>query len=237
MCSRLGTELGVDPDSILQTSHGRRSIETLRLYDPSKANWECPSSDCSSSLNCPSPLTAILDVSAVEGAIPREFGADAALVPGAEAILASLESIDARWAIVTSGSRALVEGWLDVMQLVQPKHLIVAQDVEHGKPDPECYLLAKKRLGLDAETLACVVEDSIAGVISGKASNCKVLAVATTYPPRQLLRAGADWVINDLRDVQITGHDATGAVTIKICKSLESGGREKEKGLKGGTEP
>ena len=178
-------------------------------------------------------LIMILDVSAVEGAIPREFGADAALVPGAEAILASLESIDARWAIVTSGSRALVEGWLDVMQLAQPKHLIVAQDVEHGKPDPECYLLAKKRLGLDAETAACVIEDSTAGVISGKASNCKVIGVATTYPPRQLLRAGADWVINDLRDVQIIDHDATGAVTIKICKSFQSGVKEGE-GAKGG---
>lgn len=165
----------------------------------------------------------ILDVSAVEGAIPREFGADAALVPGAKAILASLENIDARWAIVTSGSRALVEGWLDVMQLVQPKHLIVAQDVEHGKPHPECYLLGKKRLDLAAETLACVVEDSTAGVISGKASNCKVLGVATTYHPRQLLQAGADWVINDLQDVQIIGHDATGGVTIKICNSFQSG--------------
>ena len=182
----------------------------------------------------------ILVVSAVEGAIPREFGADAALVPGADAILASLEGIDARWAIVTSGSRALVEGWLEVMQLAQPKYLIVAQDVEHGKPDPACYLLAKIRLGLDAETPACVFEDSTAGVISGKAANCKVIGVATTYPPRQLLGAGADWVINDLRDIQIIGHDARRAVTIKICNSFQVGVEEGEGakgGLKGGIEP
>lgn len=38
---RLGDELGVDPNVILASSHGRRSIDTLQMYDPSKANWEC----------------------------------------------------------------------------------------------------------------------------------------------------------------------------------------------------
>jgi hypothetical protein len=38
---RIGAELGVDPKTILATSHGRRSIDTLQLYDPAKANWEC----------------------------------------------------------------------------------------------------------------------------------------------------------------------------------------------------
>lgn len=38
---RLAEELGVDPKTILATSHGRRSIDTLALYDKSKANWDC----------------------------------------------------------------------------------------------------------------------------------------------------------------------------------------------------
>ena len=38
---RIGKELGVDPAVILQTSHGRRSIDTFQLYDASKANWDC----------------------------------------------------------------------------------------------------------------------------------------------------------------------------------------------------
>ena len=41
MIHRLGKELGVDPNVILATSHGRRSIDVLKLYDPNKANWEC----------------------------------------------------------------------------------------------------------------------------------------------------------------------------------------------------
>ena len=41
MFDRLGKELGVDPNVILASAHGRRSIDTLQLYDPSKANWDC----------------------------------------------------------------------------------------------------------------------------------------------------------------------------------------------------
>ena len=37
----IGNEIGVDPNVILQTSHGRRSIDILKDIDPSKANWEC----------------------------------------------------------------------------------------------------------------------------------------------------------------------------------------------------
>lgn len=33
--------MGVDPNVILATSHGRRSIDTFKMFDPSKANWEC----------------------------------------------------------------------------------------------------------------------------------------------------------------------------------------------------
>ena len=39
--ARIGKELGVDPDVILETSHGRRSIDTFAELDPSKANWAC----------------------------------------------------------------------------------------------------------------------------------------------------------------------------------------------------
>jgi hypothetical protein len=37
----VGGEIGVDPEVILQTSHGRRSIDVLKILQPEKANWEC----------------------------------------------------------------------------------------------------------------------------------------------------------------------------------------------------
>lgn len=133
--------------------------------------------------------------------------------------------MDAPWAIVTSGTRALLEGWLDVMRLDRPKTLIVAEDCEAGKPDPQPYLLAKKRLGLSAETVACVVEDSTSGVLSGKKANCKVIAVLTSHSAEQLRQAGADWIVADLRSITVTSsHDAeakVGGVTITLSDTLQ----------------
>ena len=41
MTFRLGKELNFDADVLLATSHGRRSIDTLKLLAPEKANWDC----------------------------------------------------------------------------------------------------------------------------------------------------------------------------------------------------
>lgn len=40
---RVGKEIGVDPKVILETSHGRRSMDMLKILAPEKANWECKS--------------------------------------------------------------------------------------------------------------------------------------------------------------------------------------------------
>jgi glycerol 3-phosphatase-1 len=38
---RIGAEIGADPKVILQTSHGRRTIDMLKVLAPEKANWDC----------------------------------------------------------------------------------------------------------------------------------------------------------------------------------------------------
>lgn len=70
----------------------------------------------------------------MEARIPREFGRDAVEIPGARDLLASLDAANAPWAIVTSGTRPLIDGWLDVMQLARPQRLVTAEDVQAGKP-------------------------------------------------------------------------------------------------------
>ncbi len=85
----------------------RRSIDTLKLYDPSKANWECKCMRC---IIVDALAENKLDVSHVEGLIPKQYGLDAVEVPGARNLLASLEGVGAPWAIVTSGTRPLVTG-------------------------------------------------------------------------------------------------------------------------------
>ena len=70
----------------------------------------------------------------MEGRVPREFGQDAVEIPGARELLAALDDADAPWAIVTSGTRPLINGWLDTMKLAHPKRMVTAEDVKQGKP-------------------------------------------------------------------------------------------------------
>ncbi|KAL4905900.1 hypothetical protein BDW74DRAFT_177598 [Aspergillus multicolor] len=182
---KIGAELGVDPKTILETSHGRRSIDTLKLYDPSKANWEY--------------------VSFIEGVIPKEYGSDAVEIPGGRSLLAALEESGASWGVVTSGTRALIDGWLGVLGLTHPKHLVVAEDVELGKPDPRCYLLGRKKLGLEHSSSIVVLEDAPSGIKAGKAAGFTVIALTTTHTLEQLQAAGADVIVEDLRSISVKG--------------------------------
>lgn len=69
---------------------------------------------------------------------------DIVTVDGAGTLLGSLPP-DA-WASVTSGFRAVVPVVLQNRGLPIPGVLVTAEDVVHGKPDPEPYLLAAARL-------------------------------------------------------------------------------------------
>ncbi|KAI9713780.1 MAG: hypothetical protein M1820_000510 [Bogoriella megaspora] len=200
---QIGNELGIDPEVILQTSHGRRSIDVLEIYDKSKANMEY--------------------VSYIEGRLPREYGQDAVEIPGSRELLEVLERRKIPWAIVTSGTRPLVAGWLDVMKLAHPKNLVTAEDVPHGKPDPTCYGLGQKSLGLPDHAPLLVLEDAPAGIKAGKAAGFKVVALATTHDVHHLREAGADWIVRDMRSVSLQEWDEkTGEAKIQIIDALVS---------------
>jgi glycerol 3-phosphatase-1 len=121
------------------------------------------------------------DISHMEGRIPLEYGSDAVEIPGARSLLSSLNSFSTPWAIVTSGTMPLVSGWLSILKLPRPEHLVVAEDVEHGKPHPGGYLQGLQKLGLEDKAKdVLVLEDSPAGIRAGKAAGCKVLGVVTS---------------------------------------------------------
>ncbi|KAI9367328.1 HAD-like domain-containing protein [Aspergillus egyptiacus] len=182
---KIGAELGVDPKTILATSHGRRSIDVMKLHDPAKANWEY--------------------ISYIEGLIPKEYGSDAVEIPGARSLLSALDDSNATWGVVTSGTRALVDGWLGVLGLTHPKILVVAEDVELGKPDPRCYLLGRKKLGLEHSSSLVVLEDAPSGIRAGKAAGFTVIGLTTTHSLEQLQEAGADVIVEDLRSITVKG--------------------------------
>jgi HAD superfamily hydrolase (TIGR01509 family) len=66
--------------------------------------------------------------------------------------------------------------------------IVTADDVEHGKPHPEGYLLVVERLGIDPARVIAF-EDTEAGVSSAKEAGLRCLAVRGTLPDERLERA------------------------------------------------
>jgi mannitol-1-/sugar-/sorbitol-6-phosphatase len=162
----------------LQSTHGRRALDTLRALRPD------------------------LDP-AVEQRRLEDYDAEdhsgLIVLPGVEKLLASLPAD--RWTIVTSATVRLLQGRLDYAKLPVPAVLVSADKVANGKPHPEPYLTGAKLLGL-APTDCLVIEDSPAGVASGNGAGCKVLAVLSSHPQSELI--GADWYVATLEQVTAT---------------------------------
>ncbi len=73
-------------------------------------------------------------------------------------------------------------------------------DVAHGKPAPDCFLLAAERTGLSPENCV-VVEDAPVGIQSGLAAGMKVIGFVGTHPAERLHDAGAACVVEQLNEI------------------------------------
>lgn len=119
-------------------------------------------------------------------------------VPGAPAFYDAVPPD--RRAVVTSGARPLARARLRAAGFDAPDVFVTADDVTHGKPDPEPFLLAAERLGVDpADCL--VVEDAAAGIAAARAAGCTVLGIAGTVDAEQL---PADLVVDGLDRLALT---------------------------------
>jgi mannitol-1-/sugar-/sorbitol-6-phosphatase len=170
------TEHGLDPDRTHLLAQGRRTIDTVRELAPA--------------------LDAAAESTILEGLELAEAGTTFPQ-PGAADALAALTPD--RWAVVTSGTRALAAARLSAAGLPRPRVFLTADDISEGKPHPEGYLTAAAAMGADP-AVCLVVEDAPAGIASGRAAGARVLAVATTHRPDEL--GAADAVIGDLTSVR-----------------------------------
>jgi len=98
--------------------------------------------------------------------------ADITAAPGAHGLLAELDRQGLPWAVVTSADVPLAQIRLAAAQIA-PALLVTIDDVRHGKPDPEGYLLAASKLSADPRR-CLVVEDAEAGVAAGRAAGAVV---------------------------------------------------------------
>jgi sugar-phosphatase len=118
-------------------------------------------------------------------------------LPGARQLLRGQRPV----AIVTSCTEALAKARIRAAGLPLLRVLVTADAVQRGKPDPECFLLAAARLGVDARS-CLVLEDAPAGIAAGRAAGARVIALRTTRPDEALLDADAivDTVASILTD-------------------------------------
>jgi sugar-phosphatase len=128
-----------------------------------------------------------LEVADVEGIL---------VLPGAAEALAAVKG--AKSAIATSCTAELAKARITSTALQVPAVLVTADDVGRGKPDPEPFLTAAERLGVDPKR-CLVVEDAPAGIAAARAAGCFSLGVLTTTPAEQM---PADALVPDLSAVR-----------------------------------
>jgi HAD superfamily hydrolase (TIGR01509 family) len=133
--------------------------------------------------------------------LEERYRADLPLIPGArEAVL----RIADRWplAVASSSNRPIIDLVLALSGLEAAfRATVSSEEVPRGKPAPDVYLEAARRLGVAAERCAAV-EDSHNGILSAKAARMRVLAVPNPhYPPGAEALAAADDVLASLADL------------------------------------
>jgi len=139
------------------------------------------------------------------GEIATDFFANrVSLFPSAKMMLEQLREMKLPLAVATSSVSASARPLLDrtgIRSLFSV--LITGDEVQQGKPHPEIYLRAAKKLGISPE--AClVIEDSLAGIAAGKGANMRVAAIPDTrfVDPREY-EMKADYVIGSLSEIPV----------------------------------
>ena len=149
---------GLDVDTFLPTLHGKRTHDTIGQLglpgvDPiAEAAWITAAE-----------IKDVADIEAIEGA--ADF--IASLPPGC-------------WGIVTSAPRALAVARLAAAGLPSANLLVAAEDVEHGKPAPDPFLLGARKLGV-APSDCLVFEDTQTGLRSAAAAGMESIVVTVTH--------------------------------------------------------
>jgi len=167
----------LDPQLVIDGAHGRRSIETVREFAPH--------------------LDAEAEASRIESAEAMELNT-VTVIPGALPLLRSLPQ--GLWGVVTSATRPMAITRLRDAGFPTPHVLVTADDVIHGKPNPEPYWKGASGVGIPADQ--CIVfEDSPAGIRAATAAGMRVIGLLTTYPPEELHEAVA--VISDFTNVRV----------------------------------
>jgi HAD superfamily hydrolase (TIGR01509 family) len=123
------------------------------------------------------------------------------LIPGAEQ---AVERLAARWplALASSSNRELIDLVLESSGLGRYFEASVSsEEVARGKPAPDVFLEAARRLGV-GPTSCAAVEDSENGILAAKAAGMRTIAIPNPhYPPHEDALAAADVVLASIEEL------------------------------------
>jgi len=123
------------------------------------------------------------------------------LLPGAEAAVRALE---ASWplGLASSANRELIDLFLELSGFGDAFRVTVSsEEVARGKPAPDVYLEAARRLGVEPQ-LAVAIEDSANGIRSAHAARMHVVAIPNrAFPPPPDVLAPAAVVLDSIKEL------------------------------------
>jgi HAD superfamily hydrolase (TIGR01509 family) len=140
--------------------------------------------------------------------LDRRYREHLPVIPGARE---AVERLAENWplALASSSNRELIDLSLELMELTHYfKATVSSEEVARGKPAPDVYLEAARRLKIDP-TSAAAIEDSHNGIRAAKAAGMRVIAIPNEhFPPDEKALAQADVVLQSLDGL---GPDAVSA--------------------------
>ena len=122
-------------------------------------------------------------------------------LPGATDLLATLSREEVPWAIATSGQQESARKTLKILGIGPEVPVITRDEVERAKPDPDLFLAAAQRLGVDITT-SVVVGDSVWDLLAARRARALGVGLLSGgYGAEELEQAGAYRVYQDPLDL------------------------------------
>jgi HAD superfamily hydrolase (TIGR01549 family) len=122
-------------------------------------------------------------------------------LPGAVSLLAALTEHRVPWAIATSGVERYARRALEMLQLPDDTPLITRDQVRYAKPDPDLFLTAAERIGVDIRD-SIVVGDSVWDLLAARRARAMGIGLLSGgYGREELIYAGAFRVYDDPREM------------------------------------
>jgi HAD superfamily hydrolase (TIGR01549 family) len=122
-------------------------------------------------------------------------------LPGARELLALLTELRVPWAIATSGYQETAGPVIELLDIPADVPVVTRDAVEHAKPDPDLFLAAAARLGVDIAQ-AMVIGDSVWDMLAARRARALGVGLLSGgYGQEELERAGAYRVYEDPADL------------------------------------